>query len=243
MRLSALAAAVLAIVTASACSYSPSGSRMATESLPPDKLMDFDTLFTQNCSGCHGARGIGAPAPPIGSPVYLAIVDDATIRKVATNGVSGTPMSAFGQSAGGMLTDKQIDVIVNGIRSRWAQPNALEGAAPPAYSSNAGGDATRGATAFKTYCSPCHGPTGAGTAKGSSIVDGSYLALVSDQGLRTAVIVGRPEMGFPDWRHDLPGHPMSAQDVSDIVAWLTSQRPKFPGQPYRTANDNAGGSK
>ena len=25
---------------------------------------------------------------------------------------------------------------------------------------------------------------------------------------------------------------MSAQDVSDVVAWLASQRPKFPGQPY-----------
>jgi mono/diheme cytochrome c family protein len=175
--------------------------------------------------------------------VYLAIVDDATIRKVATNGVPGTSMPAFGQSAGGMLTDTQIDAIVGGIRSRWGKPNALEGANTPPYSSNATGDAGRGATVYKTYCSSCHGPTGAGTARASSIVDGSYLALVSDQGLRTAVIVGRPDMGFPDWRHDAPGHPMSAQDVSDVVTWLAAQRPKFPGQPYRPASDTAGGSK
>ena len=50
--------------------------------------------------------------------------------------------------------------------------------------------------------------------------------------LRTIVIVGRPELGAPDWRGDVPGKPMSAQDVSDVVAWLASQRPKFPGQPY-----------
>jgi hypothetical protein len=28
---------------------------------------------------------------------------------------------------------------------------------------------------------------------------------------------------------------MSAQDVSDVTAWLESLRPKFPGQPYPNA--------
>jgi len=60
-------------------------------------------------------------------------------------------------------------------------------------------------------------------------VDGSYLALVSDQNLRTTVIVGRPEMGAPDWRGDVPGKPMSLDDVTDVVAWLGAQRPKFVG--------------
>ena len=44
-------------------------------------------------------------------PVYLAIVDEASVRKVIANGVHGTTMPAFAQSAGGMLTDKQIDAI------------------------------------------------------------------------------------------------------------------------------------
>jgi len=67
-------------------------------------------------------------------------------------------------------------------------------------------------------------------------VDGSYLALVSDQQLRTIVIAGWPELGSPDWRGDVEGRPMSAQDISDVVAWLSSQRPKFPGQPYPVAS-------
>ena len=46
------------------------------------------------------------------------------------------------------------------------------------------------------------------------------------------MIVGRPELGAPDWRGNVAGKPMSAQDVSDVTAWLVSQRPKFPGQPY-----------
>ena len=36
--------------------------------------------------------------------------------------------------------------------------------------------------------------------KGSAITNDSFLALVSDQGLRTIVIAGRPEFGAPDWR-------------------------------------------
>jgi hypothetical protein len=46
------------------------------------------------------------------------------------------------------------------------------------------------------------------------------------------VIIGRPELGAPDWRGDVPGKPMSGQEISDVVAWLVKQRPIFPGQPY-----------
>jgi hypothetical protein len=73
-------------------------------------------------------------------------------------------------------------------------------------------------------------------------VDGSFLALTSNQGLRTSVIVGHPEFGFPDWRNDVPGHSMSAQEISDVVAWMAAQRPKYPGQPYMPSA-NAGGSQ
>ena len=71
-------------------------------------------------------------------------------------------------------------------------------------------------------------------------MNGSFLALLNDQELRTMVIVGRPELGAPDWRGDIPGKPMSAQDVSDVVAWLASQRTKFPGQPYSDTAKSTG---
>jgi cytochrome c oxidase cbb3-type subunit 3 len=59
---------------------------------------------------------------------------------------------------------------------------------------------------------------------------------VSDQGLRTIVITGRPELGAPDWRGNAPGKPMSDQEVTDVVAWLASQRAQHPGQPYSVSN-------
>jgi mono/diheme cytochrome c family protein len=211
--------------------------------IPPTKIMDFNLLYASNCAGCHGPDGKGGAAIGLGNPVYLAIADNATLTRVTANGVPGTSMPAFAQHSGGMLTDDQIEAIVHGIRGLWGKPDALRDANPPPYAAQDSGDAKRGAAVYGTYCSSCHGAEGRGGKRASSIVDSSYLALVSDQSLRTTVIVGRPEMGAPDWRNDLPGKPMSADDVSDVVAWLAAQRPPYPGQSYSTALRPQGGSR
>jgi cytochrome c oxidase cbb3-type subunit 3 len=207
-----------------------------SETLAPNEVSEFGTLYGQNCAGCHGTEGRGGAAIALANPVYLAIADDASLRKVIAQGVPGTAMPAFAQSAGGMLTDKQIDVITTQIQSRWSNPGILEGANPPSYATKSSGDLTHGETAYKTYCASCHGPDGRGGARGSSITDDSFLALVSDQGLRTIVIAGRPELGAPDWRGNIPGKPMTDQEVSDLVAWLVSRRSQSPGRPYSISN-------
>ena len=230
--------AMLAVAVCVACSTSSGRPAPNSAVIPPDQIVDFSVLYGQNCAGCHGVDGKGGAAMSLANPVFLAIADDTVIRHTASKGVPGTPMSAFAQSAGGMLTDKQIDAIVTGIRS-WAKPDAFRNQTLPPYAAQSPGDPQRGADAYRTYCSSCHGPDGRGGSKASSIVDGSYLALTSDQQLRTIVIAGRPELGAPDWRGDVEGRPLSPQDISDVVAWLSSQRPKFPGQPYPTASTNA----
>ena len=145
-------------------------------------------------------------------------------------------MAAFAESSGGMLTDKQIEVITTQIRSRWSKPGILDRANPPSYAPKSAGNTLQGEVAYKTYCQSCHGPGGRGGPKGSSITDDSFLALVSDQGLRTIVIAGRPELGAPDWRGNIPGKPMTDQDITDVVAWLASRRVQNPGQPYSASN-------
>ena len=227
----------IGMVLVCACSDSRGVPGADLEVVPPSQVVDFNQLYGQNCAGCHGVDGTGGAAMALANPVYLAIADNNVIRRTASNGVLGTPMPAFAQSAGGMLTEKQIDALVTGIRS-WAKPNAVGDQTPPPYTAPAPGDPQRGAASYRTYCSSCHGVDGRGGSKASSIVNGSYLALVSDQQLRTIVIAGRPELGTPDWRGDVEGRPMSAQDISDVVAWLSSQRPKFPGQPYPISSMN-----
>jgi len=231
---------LVAMLATVACGRRPP---VDSEVLPPTGIVDFNFLYARNCAGCHGADGKGGAAVSLGDPVYLAIAGDDTIRRVTAGGVPGTTMPAFAQHSGGMLTDSQINVIIAGIRTHWAKPDALGGANPPPYSAQAPGDPKHGAAAFAIYCSSCHGADGRGSKRASSIVNASYLALVSDQNLRTTVIVGRPELGAPDWRGDLPGGPMSPEDVSDVVAWLSAQRPQFLGQPNPSALLLKGGTR
>jgi cytochrome c oxidase cbb3-type subunit 3/ubiquinol-cytochrome c reductase cytochrome c subunit len=69
-----------------------------------------------------------------------------------------------------------------------------------------------------------------------SIVDPAYLALMSDQSLRSTIIVGRPDEHMPDWRTDASDpntRAMTDQEITDTVAWLASKRIATPGQPYQ----------
>ena len=226
----------LAAIFSSGCGASHGQPSKGSEVPAPNEVLEFGTLFAQNCAGCHGAEGRGGAAIALANPVYLAIADDPAIRKVIANGVRGTAMPAFAQSAGGMLTDAQIEVITKEIRSRWSRQAVLDTATAPSYAPKSAGDAQRGEVAYKTYCESCHGPGGSGARKGSAINDDSFLALVSDQELRTILITGRPELGAPDWRGNVAGRPMSDQEVTDVVAWLASQRVQNPGKPYSASN-------
>jgi cytochrome c oxidase cbb3-type subunit III len=191
----------------------------------------FDGLYGTNCAGCHGTDGRNGAALSLDDSVYRAVMDSAAARRAIAAGVPGTLMPAFARSAGGALADSQIDVLVQGIRSGWGAPNAAGMRDAPAYADRSG-DAAAGAAAYATFCSRCHGMPGSANARGGEVYAPSYLALVSNQWLRTAIVVGRPERGMPDWRNDVPGRPMTDQEITDVVAWLAAQRVPFAGQPY-----------
>ena len=222
---------MLSTIVVEGCSQVPGKPKAEERWVPPAQVTDFNQLYSQNCAGCHGTDGRLGSAPPLNDPLYLAVANANALREVTAKGVAGTAMPAFAEHSGGSLTDKQIDALVEGMRSQWGRPNDFMDVALPPYSpqdaikSGSGpGDTQRGANVFATYCSQCHGANGRGGATGGSVVNPNFLTLASDQSLRTTTIVGRPDLGKPDWRANVSGNPMSPQEISDVVAWLVAQR-------------------
>lgn len=231
MKAAAAALPLIALLGLSSGCGKPTG-----QAEQPEAVMDFHQLFSENCSACHGVSGQKGAGPRLNDPLYLALAGRQDVRNVIEHGRPGTPMPAFGFASGGTLTEKQIDAIVNGMEKEWAKPVNLQGTALPVYSVAKAppGDAKRGQAQYMRNCMMCHG---FGSFKGMAgpITDPNYLALASDQYLRTTAVVGRIDWGMPDWRHRIPGHVMNDQDISDVVAWLASQRPKG----YMTAENQS----
>src|SRR6266536_2781691 len=194
-----LAASVgLAITLLAGCSARlPGQPNEAERWRAPAEITDFNQLYTQNCAGCHGVGGkLGAARSLNDMQAHWSKPDDFKGVDLPRYSVDETATPSGPSTA-----------INSDISAQTSQT----------------GDALRGAATYKTYCASCHGTNGEGGSAGS-IVDPNFLNLVSDQGLRTTVVVGRADMGKPDWRGNVPGHPMSAQEIVDVVAWLAAHR-------------------
>jgi mono/diheme cytochrome c family protein len=220
------------------CKEAP--GRPGPEAERPVQVLKFSALYRENCAACHGENGKNGVAISMANPVYLAVAGVDRIQMLTADGVTGTLMPAFARSKGGMLTDQQIAVLAQGMEATWGSTNALGGQTPPAYAGTSAGDPAQGLKAFTTFCASCHGADGSGVEHGKlqagALVDPAYLALNSDQGLRSLIIAGQPEEGMPDWRSDITGtgsRAMTDQEITDVVAWLASHRIATPGQPYQ----------
>jgi mono/diheme cytochrome c family protein len=242
LRLATFNALVLTVGLALAgCNRIPGRPGPGPEVVRPDEVLDFPTLYKANCAACHGENGRNGAAISLANPVYLAVAGEENLREITAKGVPGKLMPPFAKSAGGMLTDQQVSVLAHGMMQQWSRPDLLAGLSIPPYASAISGDAVRGQQVFSIFCARCHGTAGEGSAvdaksgrgKVGSIVDPSYLALISDQALRSITIAGWPDDGMPDWRTDT-AQPLTEQQITDVVAWLASKRTVNPGQPYPT---------
>ena len=184
--------------------------------------MEFAKLYKQNCAACHGEEGKRGLAVSLANPVYIDLAGKDAIRNATAKGGPGKLMPAFANRYGGSLTDAQIEVLADGIVRHWGHAQMLAGQSTPSYAATLAGDAVAGKADYTAYCSRCHAAD-VKTHIAGPITDANYLALISDQGLRTAILSGRPEEGMPDWRGIAP-KPLTDPEVTDIVAWLASLR-------------------
>jgi cytochrome c oxidase cbb3-type subunit III len=204
----------------------------------PDQDVSFESLYSLNCAGCHGADGELGPAPPLNDPTFLAIIPADELDRVVRNGRPGTPMPGFAQAAGGTLTDEQVKAIVDGLRKHWGDASIDAASLPPYLLTkvegvqSAPGSRERGAQIFERACATCHGTNGAGVKRDGMVASAinvpAFLALISDQALRRIVITGRHDLGMPSYEHDdgrpLDFEPLTPAEIDDLVALLADWR-------------------
>src|SRR4029453_285130 len=229
MRRDRLVVAIILGLALLGCDRIPGKPNAADRAPLASEVTAFGPLYKGSCAACHGADGRLGASLALNDPVYLALVPRDRLRKVIADGVTGTLQPAFAMSAGGTLTDAQVDALVTGLVSTWGKGGAVKSSDLPSYAASPG-EAGRGQGGDAAAGRGCHGPEGKGGPKGGSVVDASFLALASDQYLRTVVIAGRTDLGMPDWRGYTPG-PLTEKQISDVVAWLIAQRRPVPGRP------------
>jgi cytochrome c oxidase cbb3-type subunit 3/ubiquinol-cytochrome c reductase cytochrome c subunit len=227
----------LSLLLAAGCDL-PGKPREADRPKPEDQVKDFGVLYKARCAGCHGTDGKLGPAPPLNDSIFLAIVPNAELLRVITEGRTVTPgqkspMPAFAHARGGPLTGAQVKVLAEGIKERWG-PSASR-SLPPYLSPTGGkgGDDKKGARVFARACAGCHGPQGRGEKDGRPLRGGAvnneeFLALISDQALRRTIITGRPDLGMPAY-DGTAGRPpgfraLTSAEIDDLVALLRSWR-------------------
>ena len=204
----------------------------------PDQVTDVTALYAQNCAACHGRNGQNGVGIALNNPTYLAIAGTENIQRITAAGVPNTTMPPFAQNHGGMLADQQVSALVQGMMQHWGRADAPTGQPAPPYAASGQGNAAAGQQAFGTFCASCHGADGNGTKlqDGSvtgSLLDSSYLALITDQGLRSIILAGQVNGSPHNW-HSYGPRPLTDADITNIVAWLASHRVAAPGQPYAT---------
>ena len=187
--------------------------------VPPglDTPEGVQRFWSTNCAGCHGAEGTHGAARPLNDPLWWRTMPDAQIVEATAVGLGRLMPGFSNRAAGGPyiayqdLGDPEIELLVKGLRARWETPGE-----PAAAGSRVRlGDAARGEAIFNASCVSCHAADGR-----MSVTDPFYLANITDQGLWSAVVFGRVDLGKPP-------SDLAPPEIADVVAYLVAQRPAW----------------
>lgn len=216
------AAALLAAIAACGRGPLPPGAveKPAPEAPGLDTAEGVTAFWSNSCAGCHGADGTLGAARPLNDPLWWRTMPDAQVLEAVAVGLGRLMPGFSGRAKGGPyiayahLGDADIDLVVKGLRAKWETP----GEAAPAGPAVKPGDASRGEAVFAASCISCH-------AEGSrdSVTSPLFLANITDQGLWSAVVFGRPDLGKP-------ASDLAPAEIADVVAYLASKRPSWASE-------------
>jgi high-affinity iron transporter len=168
-------------------------------------------LYEQSCASCHGIAGLGDgpaargmnPRPPaLGNRVVVHDVSPATMFRIVSVGIAGTPMTGYAAT----LTPEQRWNVVSYLVSLRTTPQRL----------------AEGEGLYTQRCMQCHGALGAGdgafaralTRLPQEIGSFAWQAAHSDLQLETVVRDGLAGTAMPSAQE------LSPQQLRNVVAYL-----------------------
>ncbi len=151
---------------------------------------DGESLFAAFCAACHGPRGEGrkfatltGSFPAIGSVDFLALADDAFLRRTLQYGRPGRRMPSWGTKDGG-LRAAEINALTGYLRSlQPPAPNFEEVMARVV-------DLESGRRVFAENCASCHGSSGQGTVVAPPLGAPDNLATKNDNAIYGTLAMG-----------------------------------------------------
>jgi high-affinity iron transporter len=188
------------------------GSEAALE-LPAKaiELAEGRTLYERSCASCHGMAGKGDgpagrgmnPAPPaIGDANAMSDVSPATMYRIVSVGIGGTPMPGYAAT----MTPEQRWNIVSYLLSLRATPKQI----------------AEGEGLYTQGCVQCHGVLGAGDGASARALSRApqeigafaWQAARNDLELANVVRAGMPGTAMPPSTHLTP------EQARNVVAYL-----------------------
>ncbi|HEX7939049.1 MAG TPA: c-type cytochrome [Gemmatimonadaceae bacterium] len=177
----------------------------------PTNLAEGGMLFAKNCARCHGPSGKGDgpdarllnPKPPmIGDAAFMRDRSPATMYRVLSVGVAGTPMVGYSSS---FSADERWNIISYVMTLRSSPQSVAEGEG-----------------LFTQRCVQCHGALGAGdgalartlSRMPQEIGTLAWQASQTDARLLKVVRDGVPGSAMP------PSHELAPEQTANIVAYL-----------------------
>ncbi len=195
-------------------------------------------LFESNCAGCHGQFGEGGPNParpnsvitPISSEEFLKTRDDITLAAIIALGQPDLGMGAFGNAAGGPLSDEDINSIVAYMRSWETNPPVVT--APEIEIQTL---VMQGGEIYQQICAQCHGVSGEGNV-GPALSDKDFQAKNNDQAIYDTISKGHNNTSMIAW-----GDILTPAQINQLVAFIRQMPPtEKPATPKPAEGQDAG---
>lgn len=190
--------------------------------------LNGETLYTNQCSVCHGTDGAGGVGVPLALRAFQQQASDDYIRHTIRYGRPGRVMPAFNR-----LSDAEISAIIQYIRS------LAPGVKPPVWQTTpVKGNPQHGARLFNDHCVACHGKNAqGGTGTGlmfsrpkvlpitaPALNNPGFLHAATDQMIKTIITQGRENTPMPS----ATSLALKPAEINDIVSYLRSLQKPLP---------------